>query len=54
MILRRSERVPACAGFQRFLTSCWVIVEPPCASVPVQMLTTAARAMPTGSIAPCW
>ena len=39
---QRARARPA-PGFQRFLTSCWVIVEPPCASVPVQMLTTAAR-----------
>ncbi|CAM5349595.1 hypothetical protein SHIRM173S_10188 [Streptomyces hirsutus] len=32
-----------------FLTYCWVIVDPPCVSPPVAMLSM-ARAMPLGSM----
>jgi hypothetical protein len=44
-------RVTVCdwSSSRAFFTYCWVMVEPPCVSPPVAMLST-ARAMPLGSM----
>jgi hypothetical protein len=36
-----------------FFTYCWVMVEPPCATVSLRRFVQSARLMPTGSM-PSW